>query len=75
MALFEIKRQVANTEAGQEQLNYEKAIAMMDAYGSMYRSYNKGQEFSRTAVAVQCVMKYNIQFGWDDEYEEDEDEY
>jgi hypothetical protein len=58
LGLYEIHRRVADTDAGKEQLEFEKSIAMMDAYGGMYLSLNKGQEFSRMSVAVCCVISY-----------------
>jgi hypothetical protein len=66
MGLCEVTRRIANTEAGKDQLAYEKAIAWMDAYGAMYFSMNRGQEFKRTYIAANIVLSYNIM-------EEDED--
>ena len=74
MGLFEIKRRVANTEAGQLQLNYEKAIAMLDAYGGMYRSINRGWEFNRIGISCRTEFKYNIEYGTNEDWDDDEDE-
>lgn len=68
MALFEIHRREASTEAGKAQLEYEKQVALMDAYGGMYMSLTRGREFCRMAVAVCCVLEYDF------EDDEDEDE-
>ena len=66
MGLCEVTRRIANYEAGKDQLAYERAMAWMDAYGCMYFSMNRGQEFKRTYIAANIVLRYNLD-------EEDED--
>lgn len=60
MSLCEVTRRIANTEAGKQQLEYEKSMAWMDAYGAMYFSMNRGQEFKRTYIASNIVLSYNL---------------
>lgn len=70
MQLFEFTRREANTEAGKGQLEFEKTIAMMDAYGGMYRSVNKGQDFSRLEITPRFELQYH--FSKYEDYNEDE---
>ena len=71
MGLYEITRRVANTEAGKDQLGYERAIAMMGAYGAMYRSIHHGRELNRMGISCRMELQYDIQYI---EYEDEEDE-
>lgn len=70
MALVEVVRREANTEAGKDQLEFEKAVAMMDAYGGMYRSVNKGIEFSRVWISP----RFELQYDFAKYHDKDEDE-
>ena len=69
--LVEVTRRIANTKAGKDQLEYERGIAMMDAYGGMYRSINNGWEFSRTYIGVRTELSYAHLL---DAYYEEDDE-
>jgi hypothetical protein len=71
VGLYEITRRIANTEAGKDQLSFEKAVAMMDAYGGMYRSMHHGRELNRMGISCRMELKYNVQYI---EYEDDEDD-
>ena len=73
MALYEVTRRVANTEIGKGQLEYERAIAMMDAYGGMYLSMHRGRPLNRMGISCRMELKYNIEYGSSEEWDDEED--